>query len=129
MAKPNQNASLKIVVWPCFCHRSESPIRAFTFKCQFCVVVSCGQSTDKKLRESENPQAHKRTKIFSSFFWPKYTNHFWKKFDFILQKDVVLCNSNSWLWIWLNNIWKHDSTWIPSFLPWIGVHTKLLEPY
>ena len=55
-------------------------------------MVRCGQSTDKKLREGENPQAHKITKIFSSFFWPKVINHFWKKFYSILQKDVILCN-------------------------------------
>ena len=41
---------------------------ALYFKCQSCVVVSCGQSTDKKLREGENPQAHEITKIFSPFF-------------------------------------------------------------
>lgn len=114
MAKPNQNASLKIVacfIWRCFCHLSESPVRAFTFKSQSCVVVSCGQSTDKKLGESENLQAHKITKIVFSFFWPKYMNHFWKKFYPSYRKTsfcVIQTLDSGFDWTTFGNMIAHE---------------------
>ena len=72
-----------------FCHLNESPGRTFTFKCQFCVVVSSGNSTDKKLRESENPQAQKIIEIFSSFFLPNYMENF-------MQMNILLPQSSRW---------------------------------